>query len=196
MTAALPEIEQYRRRLGELKAESDALLSRRDELLAQRRDGRSPAQTEAAARELIAGKTMTLVDADAELRDVDNKLKVNAKARDLLADALGKLELQEGCRVAGPLFERVAGHAPRLAKLLKAVEAELREIKTDMDAYEVANGSVAALGVRYPNEKPPHDDWRLDPLRWWPRGEFLSDGVNASNLQRWFGECEEKGLLP
>jgi len=194
MTSAKNEIEQYRRRLGELKVESDALLSRRDELIAQRRDGRSPEQTEAAARELIAGKTMTLVDADAELRDVDTKLKVNAKARDLLADALGPAELREGYKTTAPLFDRVADHAPRLAELFEEFADELRKIDIDLRAYEEANGPVAALGVRFPSEKPPYQDRQLDPLRFGWREDFLGDGTNPSKLARWLEECTRLGL--
>jgi hypothetical protein len=194
MTAAKNEIEQFRRRLAELKQESDILLGRRDELIAQRRDGRSPEQTEAAARELIAGKTMTLIDADAELRDVDAKLKVNAKARDLLADALGPAELREDIKTTAPLFDQVAGHVTGLANLFKAVQIKMREIAVDLRTYEEANGPVAALGVRYPAEKLPYQDSQLDPLRFWWREDFIGDGTNPSKLDRWLEECAELGL--
>jgi hypothetical protein len=197
MTKTDAELEMRRchQRLAELRSEAETLTARQRELQQQRADGRPHDEVEAAANALIRGDSSTavLVDVEAELRAVEKDLAVNARARDLLANQLGLLELRAGQKRAAALHAEALAYIPKIDTALAALEAVQREAMAALDRFEQEDGPLYRYMDAHPGEKATYFATQLGPLRTW-REDLLGDGANPSKPERWRQECRELGV--
>jgi hypothetical protein len=190
------EMRRCHQRLAELRGEAETFAARRRELQRQRADGRPHDEVEAAANALIRGdaSTAVLVDIEADLRVVEGDLAINARARDLLANQLGLLELRAGNRRAAALHAAALAYIPKIDAALATLETVQREAMAALDRFEQEDGPLYRFRDQHPGEKATYFAAQLGPLRTW-REDLLGDGANPSKPEAWRAECRELGAL-
>jgi len=183
-----------RKRLAELQRDETLMKEVRDHLRNQLLNGVDADEMEALAARLIAGEPAAATNLDPRLADLNEKLRINAKAQSVLLSLISLDELRRGFQKAAPLHARAVAHVKRLDKALSAVEAALLDAKADHDAFNAVHDSLGGLQLSHPQERAPYDEYDLVSLVTW-RGQFVGDGLNPTRLDLWREGARDRGLL-
>ena len=191
-TTAIQDLQAMKTRLAEREADDAQLSLREADQLQMVVDGRTAAQTQELAQQLIAGNlAVAVMDPSAELRTTGEARRVNRKAREILGGQIGLIELREGYVRVKPLFEQAASHVPAIAKALANLEDVVRAFIVDLQTFEAEHGN---LNPGYPNEPVPYDVYKLIPGKRW-MGDVIGGGeANPTRIERWRLEAREYGF--